>query len=221
MKQRETKYLDGDFTVLEEVPASASEIVALIGEEEVVDQAVGNVYYRNKYPRVYSAVSEALVKEHTFPKVKVGEKTKKDGTKTDVSESDMDHIRAFKYGRKAEDGTIPTPAPAENTTTLQALFELHGQNEPFYVKPAESGLPGGKVSQGALDTANQYFAMGPETVEKVATKIEGKVPGLKVARDAANEITVDALARAIQQLNIKLARDAAAAAKAELSAAVT
>lgn len=217
-KQVEVKYLDGDFTVLEDHPASAQELISLIGEEAVVDNTNANLLYRNKYPRVYGKVSETIASENAFPRLKTGTKTKKDGSSSDVLESEMDHIRAFLYGRKNGEGVIESPAPEENKTILQALFELHGQAEPMFVQGERAGT-GGKISQAAIDTANLRFAAGEEAVSKMVTGIETLMGSpFKVGRDADGEVTPETLARAIQALNIKAKRDAEATVKAQLAA---
>ncbi len=86
---------------------------------------------------------------------------------------------------------------------------------PFYVKGERSG--GGKLSQGAIDTANQFIAEGDEVVETKVMFMEATVPGLKVTRDASGSVNVESLARAIQTFTQHYKREAAKTAANVLS----
>lgn len=200
MTTNEILYLDGEFTIEEREPNTLTELKNLIGEPACVDNIVDNLRYRNKYPRVYKKVSNALVTE--FPKTVKKEEILKDKTIRKVFVSDMDHIREF----------LQTGDEARKR--LQDLFELHGTAEPLYVK-GERGL-GGKVSKANADTANIFFAQGDDVVEEKVTLIEAMVPSYKVGRDTENAVTPESLARGIQALNNHLKKQANAAAKAAL-----
>lgn len=217
MKQTEIDYLDGEFQVTEEEPSTLDEVVALIGEVGVVDETTSNLRYRNKYPRVYKAASKAVV-DSGYPKKVKETKTMKDGTVKNVHESDNDHLRAFLSGRKDKDGTVteqPSPGARE---VLQTVFTKIATVEPLYVKGERTG-GGGKVSQGALDAANNFFAAGDEKVEAVVSKIEEIITGYKVGRDADGEATPESLARGIQALGKWQQKQAEKAAVAALAAA--
>lgn len=219
MKTEEIDYLDGVFQVQEEIPTTFEEISALIGPESVVEEAVFNLYYRNKYPRVYKRVSSD-VESLGFKRKVVSTKTLKDGTVREVKESENDHLRAYLKGRFAkndEGKEVQTePAPEGSKDTLQELFVKHGQSEPLFVKGERAG-GGGKVAQAALTTANGFFAAGDEKVEEVATKIEALVPGYKVGRDGEGSVTPESLARGIQALNKHLENLAKKQASAALA----
>lgn len=218
MQSTEVDYLDGEFKVNEEIPSTVEEIGAIIGPDAVVTEAVNNLRYRNKYPRVYKAVSKEVEAAHSFPRAVVSTKILKDGTKKEVKESENDHLRAFLFGRKDESGVITAPSPEENRTALGALFAKIGVAEPLYVKGERAG-GGGKVSQGALDAANSFFAAGADKVEKVIEVIEGKMAGYKVGRDGDDQATPESLARGIQALGKFQQKQAELAAVAALQAA--
>lgn len=226
MHTEEIEYLDGKFTVNGQDPDTLAELQSLgFSEADVVGGAVADLRYRNKYPRIYKAVSAAIAKDHAFPRAKVDEKTAKDGTVKPILESPNDHIRAALNGRKEiVDGKetttiVPGSALSDAEKILGELFQSLETSEPLYIKGERSGL-GGKISEAALKQSNDFFAEGPAKVEKIATFIEEKVPGYKVGRDAESEITPESLARAISALNKKLQADAAAATKAALGAVV-
>lgn len=197
----EIDYLDGDFTVQESEPATIQELIDLIGEEAVVENVNSNLRYRNKYPRVYRKVSEAINGE--FPRAVKEEKKNKDGTVKNVLVSEMDHLR--KYAESSP----------EASNRLQELFNQIAPSEPIYVKGERSG-GGGKVSQAAQDSANTVIAAGDDKVESVVSKIEETVPGYKVGRDAEGNITPESLARGISALQRKLEQDAKKASKSLL-----
>jgi hypothetical protein len=215
----EIEYLDGKFTVNGQDPDTLEELAQVgFGEPETVAEAVSNLRYRNKYPRVYKKVSADLITEYSFPRAVESTKTLKDGTVRHVHESVNDHIRAAVVGRKDEAGNIIPGSMLENAETiLLPVFQKYESEEPLYVKGERTGL-GGKISEAALKQANDFFAVGPDKVEKVAAFIEEKVPGYKVGRDVEDQVTPESLARAISALQKKLAADATAAAKAALGA---
>ena len=193
-------YLDGEFEVPESRPSTIQEIVDIIGESAVVEEAVDNLYYRNKYPRVYKKVAQALTDRHGHVRAEKERKmVGKEGSKTEkiIYVSDMDHIRAF---LAASEET--------NRPVLEGLFNEFGPSEPLYVKGERTG-GGGKVSQQALDTANGWFADGVEVAEDMVSKIEGMVPGFKAGRDADGNLTIESAARAIQALQRHLTKQAA------------
>lgn len=205
MLDKAVEYLDGEFEVIESQPSLISEVSALIGEDGVVTQAVNNLYYRNKYPRVYDAVSKAVV-EAGFKKAEKSRETKKDGTEKINYVSDMEHLRAY----------LATGDEARQS--LQALFEKHGAEQPLYVKGERIG-GGGKISQSALDAANNYLAMGDDVVERVVTGIETEIGGtFKIGRDSEGSVTPESLARGIQTLNKVMEARAKAATKNTLAA---
>ena len=193
----DTEYLDGTFVVQEPEPATLQEVVDLIGEEAVREQAVSNLYYRNKYPRVYKKVSEAIAS--TFPRPVKETKTLKDGTVRDVLVDVGVHLRQY----------LATGEEAK--TKLAELFASIGPAEPLYVK-GERIAGGGKVSQAATKIANDKFAAGEEVVAASVAKIEETVPGYKIGRDADGEVTPESLARGVQALQKHLEAQAKAQA---------
>lgn len=196
-EQTEVEYLDGEFTILESEPSSIEELTGLIGEEAVVENVNANLRYRNKYPRVYRKVSEAIKGEH--PRAVKEEKPLKDGTMRKVYVSEMDHIRDYlKTGNGAKD-------------RLAELFKSIATSEPMYVKGERTG-GGGKIPQSAIDSANQFFAAGEDRVEQVISKIEETVPGYKVGRDADGNPTPESVARGVVALNKHLVKQAQAQA---------
>lgn len=199
MIDTEIDYLDGEFTVVESVPATIEELKSQIGEQAIIDEATGNLYYRNKYPRVYKAVSKAVA-EAGFARAVKETKTNAKGTTKDILISEMEHLRAY----------LATGEDAR--TKLQELFTKVGTSEPLYVKGERVG-GGGKVSQKALDNATKILDKGDEAVDEAVSKLESSVPGLKVGRDSDGRPTHDGLARAIQQYAKHLQK------KAELEAA--
>lgn len=200
MKTEEITYLDGEFTVQEEVPATAAELIPIIGETAMVDEAVSNLYYRNRYPRVYKAVS-AAVSALGFDRAVIKETTGKDGTVKKTHESPMDHLRAFLFGRKDKDSdTITTPAPEGSRDKLGALFLDIGPKAPLFVQGERVG-GGGKISAANMANAQGIFDEGPESVDGAITTIESMVPGYKIARDPDGDATVESLARGIAALD--------------------
>lgn len=216
MKNTEIDYLDGEFQVQENEPDTLAELTAEFGEQMIVDETTSNLRYRNKYPRVYRKVSEAVVAAG-FPKAIVSTKKLKDGTERKVHESENDHLRAFLNGRKDDAGTITEPAPDGSREKLQELFNSVATSEPLYVKGERTASGGGKVSQAALDSANGFFAKGDDAVETTISKIEELVPGYKIGRDAEGNPTVESVARGIMALNRHLAKQAAAQAASLLA----
>lgn len=192
-------YLDGEFTVAETEPSTIAEISEIIGEAAVVDEAVSNLRYRNKYPRVYAKVSAAVALTG-FTRAVKSSTTKADGTVKNVLVSTNDHLRAFLADSE------------DNRATLASLFTSVAQSEPLYVKGERTG-GSGKIAQGTLDASNAFFAQGVE--EQKAAIIEARVPGYKLARDVAGELTIESLARGIQALEKYLT---AQAKKSSLSA---
>lgn len=212
MNSVEIKYLDGLFIVNESQPGNFGEISALIGEDAAVEEAVDNLRYRNKYPRVYRKVSAALVSELGFARIATSQKTMADKSIKDILESENDHLRAYLNGRKSGDIVITeAPSqeevdgqPSEYETRKAALLDLFttiATAEPLYVKGERTG-GGGKISKDAQDNANALFAKGTDTVEKAASAIESRVGGgFKVGRDAEGNILPETLARGIMALN--------------------
>src|SRR5436190_6759265 len=186
----EVDYLDGKIQVDEQEPSTIPELVEIIGEEGLVNEGNSNLRYRNKYPRVYAKASKEL--EPLLARAVKEEKTAKDGTVRKIFVSPMDHLReCFQQDAKA---------------TTDAITR-HAQAEPLYVKGERTG-GGGKISQGALDAANKFFAEGEDVVDEKVGLIEGMVPGFKVARDADGNATPESLARGIQALNKHLMKEA-------------
>jgi hypothetical protein len=180
-------YLDGEFTVQEESPSTLDELKALIGEQGIIDETTSNLRYRNKYPRVYRKVSEAIVGKH--PRAVTKEETKADGTIKKTFQSVMDHIRDY----------VKTSDEAKKE--VGELFASIGPAEALYVKGERAG-GGGKLSQSALDAANQAFASGQ--ADTYVEFIESTVPGYKIAKDADGAATPESLARGIQALESHL-----------------
>lgn len=194
MLDQEIGYLDGKFTVTESRPSTIAEIVALIGEDAVVEEAVDNLDYRNKRPRVYRRVSEAIKGE--FPKIVKETKKNKDGTDKQVFESDQDHLRAALAGR--DDGTAPLANAQER---LAELFTQHGTAEPLYVKGERVAGGSGKLAKGDLEIVNGWFAEGDDVVEKKIEIIEGQPYGIKIARDSDGNATPESVTRGLMALN--------------------
>lgn len=231
MQTTEVEYLDGTFTVNEQEPNTLAELIALIGEQDVIENVNANLRYRNKYPRVYRKMSEALTtKSPAFPRAVVDKKTSAAKTVSDVLESPNDHIRAYTKGRPAIPakektgfaGAPSEPAPegeelTSRTAELQALFDKIAGEEPLFVQGERAGT-GGKVSAASLASANTYLAAGQAQADQIAAYIESKVPNYKVGRDAEGAITPESLARAISALNKQAAKEAADKQKAEMSA---
>lgn len=191
----EVDYLDGEFTTTEKEPSTIAELVAMIGEDAVVENVNSNLRYRNKYPRVYKRVSEEATKLGFARRVKKEEQNK-DGTIKKIFVSDMDHLRDY----LAKDEATSRPI-------LQELFDRIANEEPLYVKGERSG-GGGRIAQGALDAANKYFAKGDEEVDRVVDQIESLIPGYKVGRDGDNNVTVESVARGIQALQRHITQQA-------------
>ena len=217
MRNEEIDYLDGEFTITESEPSTIDELKSLIGEEAIVENVVANLRYRNKYPRVYRAVSVALTALGFARPVKET-KVMKDKTVKNVLVSEMDHIRAARTATHPDttdeatgEVTKGLPVIANADTVIAELFSTHGTAEPLYVKGERSG-GGGKISAAALDTANSFFAAGDEVVESKVEIIEAEVPGYKVGRDGDGNATPESVARGIQALNKHLAKKAQAAA---------
>lgn len=204
MRIEEIEYLDGEFTVNEEEPNTLPEIVALIGENAVVDESINKLRYHHKYPRVYKKVSDAIVTE--FPRSVKKEEPLKDGTTKKVYVSNIDHLREF----------LKTGSDAR--VKLATLFAEIAPKEPLHVK-GERGL-GGRIGVAAEKSANLFFAQGDDVVEEKVKVIESLVPGYKVGRDADSAVTVDSLARGIQTANNHLKKQAQRAAEATAKAAL-
>jgi hypothetical protein len=200
-RTKTVEYLDGEVEVEESVPTTVQELADIVGEEALVDSSVSNFYYRNKYPRVYRKVSEAIKEKH--PRDVKEEKTLKDGTVRKIYVSEMDHIRSYlKTGNGAKE-------------EIQSLFTSIAPNEPLFVKGERVG-GSGKLPQKAIDSANQMFASGVERVEQVIEAIEGQIPGYTVDRDSEGNATPDSLARAIVALNKYIVKKAEAEANAKM-----
>jgi DNA-directed RNA polymerase subunit F len=190
MQTVEIDYLDGNITVNEEEPSTIAECVEISGELGVVSEHNSNLRYRNKYPRVYKKSSKEL--EPTLTREVKGTKTQKDGTIKEIKESEMDHLRkCYKQDAKLTSETIAK----------------YAQSEPLYVKGERAG-GGGRISQAALDAANNFFAQGEDVAETKADFIESMVPGYKVARDGDGNVTPESLARGIQALQKHLTQQA-------------
>ena len=170
MIKTKVTYLNKSIVVEEDEPSTIPEMTMMLGEDFFVFNAIANLRYRNKYPRVYKRVSVELEKQ---------------GFKKD-SKDDMDHIRAV----WAESDM--------NKPVIIELFKRIANEEPLYVKGERIG--GGRVAQGALDAAHRYFAEGPEEVARVRDKIEDMLPSYRVGRDIDGSITPETLARGIQTL---------------------
>lgn len=205
MRTEEIEYLDGEFTVNEEEPNTLPEIVALIGENAVVDESINKLRYHHKYPRVYKKVSDAIVTE--FPRSVKESKHLGDGTTKKIYVSNIDHLRNFlKHG--GDDARVK----------LATLFAEIAPKEPLHVK-GERGL-GGRIGVAAEKSANLFFAQGDDIVEEKVKVIESLVPGYKVGRDADSAVTVDSLARGIQTANNHLKKQAQRSAEANVKAAL-
>src|ERR1700722_11995159 len=182
METVDIEYIDRDFTVSGSDPTTPEEMLTIFGTEQaVIEEVVSNLRYRNKYPRVYKAVSADLEKGSdafpAFPRAVVDKKTKADKTEVDVHESVMDHIRAFFKGRPSV-GDVAAVAPAENAKEiLQGLFQTYETSEPLFKQGERTGA-GAKVSASALAAANDVIAKG--NTAAVVTYIESTVPGYKI-----------------------------------------
>lgn len=207
MLETEVDYLDSEFTVPSKDPTTLAEIMEMTGlsEAEIVASASDNFRYRNKYPRVYAKAS-AEVATALAKRIKE-EKTNKDGSVKKVYISDNDHLREY-------NGTGD-----EAHAKLGEIFARLETAEPLWVKGERA--PGqGKISQAALDTANNFLSKGDDAVEKVVSHIEAQVAGYKIGRTADGTVTPESLARGIQALQKEMERKAKEAAKQGLLAAV-
>jgi hypothetical protein len=204
-KQVEVPYLNGKFKVQENEPNTLEELKALgFTEDEVVEGCVDDLRYRNKYPRVYGAVSKRLV-ESGFARAVKEQKENKDGTKKDILESTMDHIRrAVTEGDREEE--------------VGKLFAEVAPDAPIYAPGEGRRGGGGKVSKEALEQANGFFAAGEEKVTAIADYIESSVPGYKVGRDGDDNATPESLARGIMALQKHLEAQAKKATANALAA---
>ena len=72
-------------------------------------------------------------------------------------------------------------------------------------------------AEAALAAANTIIPAGEENVEAKVEVIESSVPGYKVGRDGDGQVTPESLARGVQALQKKLAKDALEKAKAALA----
>lgn len=195
----EVGYLDDLVEVNESEPSTVAELVELFGEELIVNETVSNLRYRSKHPRVYRKVSVEVAK--TFPRAVVREEEKKDGTKKQIFESHLDHLRK---------------ARKKHSTLVDETFARIAPTEPLYVKPERTGA--GRISAGAINNANNFFAEGTEKVEDVVKAIEEAVPNFKVGRDDDGEVTLESLARGLQALGQHAARQAEKQALASVGA---
>lgn len=192
----EIDYLDGEFTVQEEAPATVAELVSQLGEEMVVEETTSNLRYRNKHPRVYRKVS-AAVEASGFAREVKETKENKDGTKKEIKEGEIQHLRRY-LATAGDDPSV--------RETLQNLFSTTASSEPLYVKGERTG-GGGKIAQKDMEVANSLFTKGTEKVEEVVEKIEARVPGYKVSRDADEAVTPESLARGISAFNKQLQKE--------------
>lgn len=201
MQNTEIDYVDSELQVQEDEPSTIAELIALIGEEAVVENVNSNLRYRNKYPRVYRKTSAALVaagKTRAQKLDKAGEpvtKKTKDGIITPVLVDPIEHLRQV-----ISEG-------ADSKAQVLSILTPIAQGEPMFVKGERAG-GGGKVSKAAEDAANAKFAAGDAAVEQAITVIEENVPSYKVGRDPEGNATPESLARGIQALQKKLAADA-------------
>lgn len=192
MQLEEVKLLNGEFTLNASAPTTVEEAAAALGGsvENVVEEAVSNVRYRNWYPRVYGKASEAITKDG-FPKEQAVDKNgtplvkaKKDGTETKVMESDMDHLRRFVDGGE------------ENKEILGGILSGLCESEPLFVQGERVG-GGGKIAANILEEAKKRIAAGDEVVDKTVAAVEATVPGYKVGRTPEGAVTEESLARGI------------------------
>ena len=190
----EIDYLDGEFQVSEQEPATIAEVIEIIGENGVVDETVSNLRYRNKYPRVYKKVA-AEVEAKGFERNVQKEETRKDGTVKKIMESDTNYLRRY------------LASGDEARTVLGDLFANIASSEPLYVKGERAGGQG-KIAQAALDAATALFEQVDEKVEQVIASIESNVPGYKVGRDSESNATVESVARGISAFQKHLAKNA-------------
>ena len=213
---KEIDYLDGEITVLENVPSTVEELTSMLGEDAVVDETVSNLYYRNKYPRVYKTVSAEIAP--SFKRAVTDTKVSTTGIKKEVLESVNDHLRRFWDGEAAEAGAPKLEGDdlVARKAQLTEIFNRVGQEQPLYLKGERSG-GGGKISADALANANKFFAAGTANVEKAVSIIESKVQGFKVGRDTEDAVTPESLARGLMAMTKHLAKVAADQMKAEMA----
>lgn len=185
MFKTKVAYLNKEIIVEEEQPSTIPELVTLIGEEGLVTNTVANLYYRNKYPRVYKRVSIEVSKLGYTPQVKKMVKDKA-GNDKPVYQDEMEHLRSF------------LTLKSENKALLQELFNRIAPEEPLFIRGDRAG--GGRVAQGALDAAHRYFAEGLEKVEETIVTIESMLPSYRVGREPDGNPTPEFLARGIQTL---------------------
>lgn len=191
MIKTKIKYFGKEFVVEEQEPSTVEELVALVGADAIVKNTNANLRYRGKYPRVYRRVSAEVVK--------LGFARRTDALGNLISESD--HVLEY----LAKD-------PDNHHFVIQEVLNRVANEEPLYVKNDRiSG--GGRISAGALDAANNYFAEGEKSVEAVSSTIESQIPGYQVARDGEGKVYPESLARGIQALQRYVTQTAKARAK--------
>jgi hypothetical protein len=177
MIETDVDYLDDKITVTEQEPATLDDLVQTYGAEFVRQYFVSNLRYRNKHPRVYAKASTELTEIE--PKA-----VKKEEAGRKIYESDIDHCRRCYV--------------IDPDTTTETITRI-AQTEPLYVKGERVGA--GRISQGALDAANQMFESGDDIVEQNVAVIESTMPGFRVGRDGEGKVTPETLARGIGALN--------------------
>lgn len=189
MKQVPIDVLYGKFEAVFQVPSTVEESDNLLGETgATLDGSNDNVVYRNTLPRFYGAIADALIASGHKKNITGQTKPKKaDEKPKDILEGDIPFI-----------DRVHTEGDDELKKQIGELVSQHSATTPFYVEGQRGG--GGKVSQGALDAANRFFAEGDVKVEAVIEHIESTIPGYKVAKDASGAATPESLARAIQAL---------------------
>lgn len=191
MIKTKIKYFGKEFVVEEQEPSTVPELVSLVGEAEIVKHTNSNLRYRGKYPRVYRRVSAEVIK--------LGFARRQDPKGELISESD--HVLEF----LAKD-------PDNHHAVIQDILNRVANEEPLYVKNDRvSG--GGRISQGALDAANDYFSRGDSAVAEVTTVIESQIPGYQLARDGEGKVYPESLARGIQALQRYVTQTAKARTK--------
>lgn len=206
-KTIEISVLYSNFDVNVNVPSTYEEGDALVGETGgVLDGFISDCSARNFLPRLYAAVSKELVTAGHSKKVTGKSEPKKDGTTSDILESNIVHI-----------GRIHTEGDDALKTLIGERLQAVASSIPFYSAAERAAGGGGKISQGAQDAANEFFSQGDDVVESKVQLIEGMVPAYKVARDAQNAVTPESLARGIQALQTHALRQAKAATAAALN----
>ncbi len=206
-KDRTISVLYDTFDIIKSVPSTYDEGDKLVGEiGGLLDGWLSDCIARNFLRRLYRDVSAKLV-EKGWPRAVI--KTEKRAGKDDINiyESHIVHIGRIHDESKETEFKAYIGKLLQETATTIPLYEAGDRQS-----------TGGRINQGSIDAANEFFAQGDEQVEKTATLIEAMVPGYKIGRDEQLAVTPETLARGIQALEKHIEKEAKSKAKAALTA---